>query len=158
MAQLILGVDPGAAGALAVVEPDTNQLVDVFDVPLRDDGDVDGPALLASLGGYASRIQAVVFEEQHSRAGNSIRATFTHGDNTGQLKSALRMILPAHADWFFVRPSVWKAALGLSKSKRKSVTLAQKTWPASASLFVGPRGGLRDGRAEAALLTQLARA
>jgi len=47
---------------------------------------------------------------------------------------------------------VWKKSLGLSSDKSKSCQKAALLWPDRHRDFYGPRGGLLDGRAEAALL------
>jgi len=52
------------------------------------------------------------------------------------------------------KPFQWKAKMGLSKDKSASVRLAVDLWPAWREKFVGPRGGLLDGMAEAALIAE----
>jgi len=52
------------------------------------------------------------------------------------------------------RPHQWKGKLGLSRDKTASVRLALDLWPAWRDRFVGPRGGMLDGMAEAALIAE----
>lgn len=51
-----------------------------------------------------------------------------------------------------VTPQMWKKAMGIGKDKRESVEKAVELFPDSAYMFYGPRGGLIDGNAEAALI------
>ena len=52
----------------------------------------------------------------------------------------------------FVTPQKWKKHFKLGKEKDEAVALAVKMFPASESMFFGPRGGVLDGPAEASLI------
>ena len=51
-----------------------------------------------------------------------------------------------------VKPTQWKRLMRVPADKRASVQRASQLFPHVASLFKGPRGGVFDGRAEAALI------
>lgn len=53
-----------------------------------------------------------------------------------------------------VAPQTWKHAYKLSAVKVAAVELASQLFPDNAHEFRGPRGGLRDGVAEAALIAR----
>lgn len=55
------------------------------------------------------------------------------------------------------RPSNWKASMGLSSSKGESVRQAVHMHPNLRHVLVGPRGGGRDGVAEALLIAEYQR-
>jgi hypothetical protein len=55
-----------------------------------------------------------------------------------------------------IRPQEWKRTVGVTADKRTSVKKASALFPRYADQFVGKRGGIKDGRAEAALLAWLA--
>lgn len=141
---VVVGVDPGKAGALAVLRADGG-LIDVADMPVT----VEVSAALlhellvewdATLGG----IGTVVVEEV---------AAFPKNGSVGNFKlgMAFGTVLGAAARWPIVRtrPAAWKKALGLTSDKDLSRRRAIELWPASAGSFARKKD---DGRAEAALL------
>ena len=50
------------------------------------------------------------------------------------------------------RPVEWKKAMRAPAEKKQSVARARELMPACSRLFAGPRGGIRDGVAEAAMI------
>ena len=51
-----------------------------------------------------------------------------------------------------VKPAAWKKSLRIPADKRAAVARATQLLPTLGGLFKGPRGGVFDGRAEAALI------
>ena len=51
-----------------------------------------------------------------------------------------------------VPPNTWKKAVGASADKKQCVARACEIFPRYADLFYGPKGGIKDGLAEAALI------
>lgn len=153
-----IGIDPGLSGAVAFL--DHTNLV-VVDMPTLD-GQVNGYHLTTMLGAYGP-VDTVCVEEVSIRPGEAGRASLTIGTNYGIILGVLAaMSRPlTHA-----RPATWTAALSLPKAgktaaeKRKAkearVLRACELWPNHADLFHGPRGGLLDGRADAALIAHYA--
>ena len=74
------------------------------------------------------------------------------GYNYGKLIDALEI---SGIDFIEVRPQKWKKHFGLSKDKKASVELASVLYPDN--VYYGPKGGLKDGRAEAFLMAEYAR-
>jgi crossover junction endodeoxyribonuclease RuvC len=144
--RLVLGVDPGATGALALVDPDGPELVDVLDMPLVRWGKaaiVDGATLLDWLAGRA--IGAIVIEAVASRPGQGVASSFAFGRAVGGVEAVLAALGPPVVH---VTPQQWKRRAGLASAKADSLALAR--------LRFGAREEFRlkkhEGRAEAALL------
>jgi hypothetical protein len=156
-----IAADPGAIGAIAVINSDRLYL---FDAPMaqvkRGKGKkptTDGPALFSLLELLADAYPdaVLVVEKVWGVKGQSA--------STGAALGAARTWLEAgilHA-WkrppVLVAPQRWKADVGLfKKDKKASVTLAGKVWPQHNALFTPKRLVLTaaqcEGRAEAALI------
>ena len=56
-----------------------------------------------------------------------------------------------------VAPNRWKARMKAPADKKQSVIRAGQLFPDHAGLFRGPKGGMMDGRAEAAMLAMYGR-
>jgi crossover junction endodeoxyribonuclease RuvC len=146
---IVVGIDVGLTGALAVVED--SRLVEVMDMPVIDRGKAKKPALdvvaLAGLVGKLRWMNAFVIEEQGAAPGQGLGSTFRLGWQAGVIEglvrgSGLRVEL--------VKPHVWKAGMRLSSDKELSRQAARKLWP-EAKDFERKKD---HGRAEAALLAR----
>ena len=140
----IVGIDPGAAGAIAQISP----LVGIWRMPRSDRALVDLLQMFdpATTRVYIERAQAMpqkAFRE--GRSGETGVSMFTYGVGYG----VLRGVLAARRLWYREVPSAtWKADLGLwRKPKRESVELARRLYPEAADQI-----GKSDGRAEALLI------
>jgi len=147
---LVLGVDPGRKGALALIDPD-GTLIDVVDMP-----DATGAALGTHLADFIDAhqphtIAAAWVEKVGSRPGQGHVNVFTFGAGYGVILGVLGArrirteLLPANR---------WKKAMGVTADKRSSRDVAARRWPTEAHRFARVRD---DGRAEAALLAEYGR-
>lgn len=146
---LILGVDPGFLGALAIYDPSTSRLVDVIDMPTlraRDKTHVDLEALSCWLSLWASEIRLAVIEEVSAMPGNGTSSSFRFGYYAGVV---VGMIYENRIQIAQVKPAVWKAMLGLSHDKALSFKRADELLPHDRHRWLRKKD---DGRAEAALL------
>lgn len=144
---LILGIDPGAGGALALYDPSGQIQPALYDMP-------SDPLVLARLiTAIAAHDELeVVIEQVHSlpRQQGAFRFGFTTGIIHGVL--AAHDLVPALAP-----PSQWKPAMGLrrmpdeseTQNKARARALATQLFPQIATQFKRVRD---DGRAEALLL------
>jgi crossover junction endodeoxyribonuclease RuvC len=148
--QVIIGIDPGLSGALAVLTPE-DTLETLWDTPTltlrtrrgtRQEYDVPGMAGL--LRPYRDAQTHVVIEEAQAMPGQGTRSMFTIGLGMGVWLGILATLGLTHTR---VRPSVWKKALGLGKDKEASRLRAMQLYP-GADL----RRRKDHGRAEALLL------
>ncbi len=91
--------------------------------------------------------------------GQGLSSTFTIAHDYGEIVGAVEALqLPFE----LVRPQDWQAMMlrgeGKAKGKelKKSYTrVAERLWPRES--FRGPKGGLRDGKAAAALIAEYGR-
>jgi crossover junction endodeoxyribonuclease RuvC len=152
---LVLGVDPGLTGALALIEKRSKAPVKVWDMPITPERDLDAEALAAELDAWSINLSFAVVEEvsamkytdkQGQIRGQGAAASFAFGRYAGIIHG----ILAAYTvPIYLVRPSVWKLSMGLSRDKADSLTMARARFPSWAAEF---RLKKHDGRAEAALL------
>ncbi len=144
MNDLILGIDPGKAGALATIDQRGN-LHDVWDIPVVDKR--INAALLADILTPLQPVAAVaVIEDVHAMPGQGVTSMFTFGRGLGILEGvALGAGIPVR----WVSPARWKRALGLGADKGASRRRATELWPSRSALFARAKD---DGRAEAALI------
>lgn len=161
--RLILGIDPGFSGALALYDPLFNEVTHIRDMPtlkktaktaktkkgkLKVKTEIDIDALNDFLRSMRDEIGFCVIEEVSVMTGREGRMSmFNFGKGVGILIGALA----AHDILVLsVKPEIWKSAIGLSRDKKASVMLARKKFPEMDKLFKDSK----DGRAEAALLAE----
>lgn len=166
----IIGVDPGATGAIGVIHGGS---VLAFDVPMRliRRGDSDKPItdirklwelahMLADLFPHA--IVAVEKVWGAKKQGGSAGAALGH--HRAMLEAAFYTAFNKEPQ--LISPQKWKGALGLIKrgveaDKKKSLQLALATFPMHAALFTPVRKVLTEaqciGRAESLLIADYCR-
>jgi crossover junction endodeoxyribonuclease RuvC len=132
---MILGIDIGTHGALALLTPD-GQLVEIADMPVLRDGPKGRPAvnapLLAELVYRWHATQAFI-EHVGARPGEGAVGAFAFGRSRGVIEGVLAA---AGVPITFVTPPAWKRAVGLTlKSKDASRSEAIRRWPDHAALF-----------------------
>lgn len=148
----IIGVDPGASGAVAILE-DTGQLVQVFDMPsveIQVGSKAKrrvAPEMLASeLRLYNVHGTVAVVEQVSARPGQGVSSMFAFGQAYGLVLGVLAGLwIPTKT----VTPSAWKKALKLNTGKDAARAKAAQLWPQMAGEFKRVKD---DGRAEAALI------
>lgn len=149
---MILGIDIGISGAVAVVSPDGG-LVNIFDMPILNDGpagrrSINAP-LLASII-FKSQATSAFVEHVGARPGEGAVGAFAFGRSRGVVEGVLAAAgVPAT----FITPSCWKRAVGIPPGKDGAKDAARseaiRRWPSAAELFARVKD---DGRAEAALI------
>jgi hypothetical protein len=147
---VIIGVDPGLSGAVAVLAH-AGAFVGVYDTPvltLRTSrgsrSEYDVPGMVALLAPYAGAGLHVVIEESQPMPGQGVRSRFTTGFGFGLWVGLLAALQMPYTP---VRPVVWKKTLGLGKDKEQARLRAQQLFP-GADL----RRKKDHGRSEALLL------
>lgn len=142
---IILGVDPGATGALAAINASTGDLIWIEDMPMLD-RTVSGPLVADLLRN--EDIVAAWIEHVWAMSPMGASASFSFGHGTGVITGVLAAL---DAPTRLVKPAVWKKAVGLGRDKDASRAAAVGLWPASSALFARKKD---DGRAEAALIAR----
>ena len=148
---MILGVDIGVQGALALITP-AGELIDVWDMPCLEDGPkhrrtVNAP-LLAELV-YKSHATEAYVEHVGPRPMEGAVGAFAFGDSKGVVRGVLAA---AAISTVFITPPVWKRAVGIPPGKdMKDMARSEaiRRWPGQAGQF---KRQCDDGRAEAALI------
>jgi crossover junction endodeoxyribonuclease RuvC len=153
MKDLILGIDPGAKGALAYYRAADATLVEMFDMPtylVRINGSnksrIDTHALAGVVREWKDRTAFAVIESVSSLPKQGVASTFAFGQAFMAVEMACAaMEVPYH----MVTPAVWKRVMQVTGDKDEArraasrlIPSASKTWPLVK----------HDGRAEAALL------
>ncbi|GJE41332.1 hypothetical protein [Methylobacterium soli] len=140
--RVVLGVDPGASGALAFYRPARPHEILVFDAPLAD-GQIDGAELGRLIRDHVAT--AAIVERVSAMPKQGVSSTSKFGMAYGAVLGALGAL---HIPFRLETPARWKKHFRLSSDKEQSRALAIRTWPASRD-FARKKD---DGRAEAALL------
>ena len=132
----IFGIDPGIAGAIAVL--DDKKIVDVKDLPTMSEEKKNKRQLnsaqlvtIISENIKANEEVAVVVEQVNAMPGQGVTSMFNFGQTFGAIKGVCAALnLPI----FFVRPSKWKKYFELiNSSKDSSRTKAIEMYPSISS-------------------------
>lgn len=147
---MIIGIDPGLDGGIAILEgPKALTVHDIPTLKERTRGrEVDWAALSRLYMQYdIFEIEHAFIEQVHSMPKQGVASSFKFGYVAGGLRGLV-------AAWgiptTMVTPQRWKKGLKLARTKDAAVARASELWPKVN--FHGPKGGLRDGVAEAALI------
>lgn len=148
----VLGVDPGAFGALAVLDTDTDLLV-VEDMPVvsvkrtskgRQSHNVSEQQIAVLITDLFPDVAWV--ERVHAFPKQGVTSSFNFGMTFGMVLGALAGCrVPIH----LITPTQWKRAFNLGADKQAARLLVARMFPSNAKTFARVRD---DGRAEAALL------
>ena len=148
---LICGIDPGVAGAVALLFEDGTFRA-VYDMPVvtatTGRKQVDGLGLAAVLRRHLPTMTTV--ERVGPRPQEGAVGAFAFGHGLGTIQGVLAALeLP----FMFAQPAIWKRAAGIpvGAGKGVSITIAKQLIPGSADhLFLKKH----DGRAEALLIAR----
>ena len=142
----IAGIDPGANGAIAVLDsenPDSVALLDLKTVSIYT----------ATKWLYNKKVTHTWLENVHSLYGMSARSNFAFGRNFG-IALAIAKLGTTDAPIQQVTPKVWQKYIGVTVKgkaiKQEVAEIAQGLYP-TAELY-GKRGGLLDGRSDALMI------
>lgn len=168
----VVGVDPGASGALAVYDTGAKRIVSVTDMPTltitinkKKRTRIDATTLFEYVDMQkALGAELLLMEAIGGRPKQSASSAFTLGYGVGLLYMACVAVkLPIET----VPPTVWKKMMRVPGKKDANgkqtnefngmiVSRADELLPDARELFRGPQGGLKVDRAEAAMLAKYA--
>jgi crossover junction endodeoxyribonuclease RuvC len=148
---LILGVDPGLSGALALYDVQGQLLAEVFDMPTVDAGVgskrvVDESTLAWRIDACAKRIKHAFVEKVGAMPGQGVTSMFSFGCSYGIVRG---IIAANFIPITLVTPQSWKKALGVPASKDGARARASQLLPAASPNWSRVKD---DGRAEASLI------
>lgn len=142
---LVIGVDPGMTGALALYDADGFPL-QVEDMPVVN-GEVNGWELNAILRRW-THAQAVVVEQVSAMPRQGVSSTFKFGKGYGMILGAVTGLGFKLA---MVTPGKWTKFWNVGSDKALHRQRAMEQFPAQAELFKRVKD---DGRADAALIAK----
>ena len=150
----VFGIDPGASGAVAVYDGEKLDLL-AFE---SDDTKTRGSKTdYKQVVGFIEvnvltygKYMAAYIEDVHAMPKQGVSSTFKFGYNAGAVYGICASFLEDLPK--LVLPTLWKPRLGLGNDKKNSIARAVELFPDAKPYFYGPRGGERDGPAEASLL------
>jgi len=155
---LIIGIDPGLNGAVAIIDGDSGELVEVYDMPTfntpsksRKQGflsHLDVHALSSFLDPWAPYVKFAVLEEPGAMPNQGLGSTFRFGHVCG----AIHGVLAGHYMTVIpVKPGAWKLAMGLGAAKTAAREATDKIYPQHKNLWKRVKDA---DRSEAILLCQ----
>lgn len=151
---IYLGIDPGFDGGVASINAHGEVTLEPTPSTKGSPREYLEQQMVAIIGSGFNTFAAV--EEQRAMPKQGGTSMFKIGVGYG----LWRGILAARGvSYMTVRPQEWKRIVGLpaKADKGASVALAQRLFPVVADQLVGPKGGLRDGLAEALLIAEYRR-
>ena len=154
----VIGIDPGASGAVAILKK-TGQLVHVFEMPAvevisggKAKRRVSPEMLAAELQLYADQGAIAYVEQVGAMPGQGVSSMFAFGEAFGLARGVLAGL---KVRTYTVTPAVWKKSLQLNSGKDGSRAKAAQFWPDQAQEFSRVKD---DGKAEACLIAEYGRA
>ena len=145
MANCILGVDPGANGAICLLDPGSSAILGLEDLG-------QDPYKIASvLDQWSENIRFAVVEDVHAMPDQGVVSMFNFGKSFGVITG---MIYSYMIPIYFVKPSVWKMSMKLSKDKNLSREKAGNLYPLFKEKFARKKDA---DRAEAVLIAEFGR-
>jgi len=159
---MILGIDPGFSGAIAIYDPQTNDVIHVMTIPTlmiernkKIKRTLDFHRLFRSIAEYAQNTQGLraVIEQVGAMPGQGVSSMFAFGAVAGAIEMA---VVAAGIPYTKVPPVTWKKALGCTADKDGALLRANQLMPLAVQHWT-PIRGERDkqdciGIAEASLL------
>lgn len=152
-----MGIDPGVKGGIALYDREADELGAVWDMPMfmqtvgrTQKPRVDVPELAALLDFSRDLgVRLCVLEAVGGLPKQSSSSSFTFGWACGVVYMGLVQNRIAVDP---VRPALWKRILKCGKEDHEIAHRAREMFPGHDDKWFGPRGGLKDGRCEAAML------
>jgi crossover junction endodeoxyribonuclease RuvC len=146
---LLIGIDPGLSGAIAVVGDGRIACRDMPNVEINGKRRVCPVGLTAALQAIRDEghvVDMAILEHVQGVQGTGATSAFSFGRGFGVVEGVLAALFIPHT---LVRPQSWTKALGVSRDKGSHRAAASRLWPQHADLFARVKD---DGRADAALL------
>lgn len=150
----VMGVDPGAKGAIATLDP-VEFTLRVSSIPTRQFVRKSGrkvtqvdPVKLQRLV-FVHGPGRAILEEVGTRPDEGAVSAFSFGQTFGTIRTVLEL---SEVPLELVTPATWKRQTKTPADKDGAVAWADKLFPECKAMWRGPRGGLQHDRAEAAIM------
>lgn len=148
----IVGCDPGNKGAFAIFDPEGSRMR-IFDMPTfvytttKDKTYLDIHTICRELS--SQPVSHLYLEAVYASPQMGVVSAFSFGEGKGMILGAAAALGISNTQ---TKPTQWKKVMRIPADKRAAVARATQLFPHLGELFKGPRGGVFDGRAEAALI------
>ncbi|WOJ89859.1 hypothetical protein RZS28_00650 [Methylocapsa polymorpha] len=149
--KLVLGIDPGLDGAVAILT-DAGELLEIHDMPTLEDGAKGrravNPALFASIV-YGSQATIAFCELVGPRPTDGVTGAFGFGRSRGIIEGCMAAV---GVPLTLIAPPIWKRASNIlpgKENKDSARSVAISRWPSKAGFFARK---CDCDRAEAALI------
>lgn len=151
----VIGIDPGFKGGIACFDS-KYKILSIYDTPIikikvgksiRSEYNEDEMRrILVSLDPYIAYI-----EKQHAMKGQGVTSMFSTGLGYGIWRGMLKGL---DIKAVKVPARTWQKEFfkGIGDTKNQSYNAAIKLYPKYKDIFVGPKGGKKDGRCDAVLI------
>ena len=112
--KIVIGIDPGLTGGIAVLESESKELIKVEDMPIIPEGGkkkVSGRGLMKIFGSYSRhQVEMVYLEKVGARPAQGVVSMFSFGRSYGAVEAAVSLMgFPLT----YVTPQRWKRSAGL---------------------------------------------
>lgn len=152
----IIGIDPGLSGAVAVL--DGARLVSVCDTPTIKVGKKPAYNLLAMESMIGDVRAASSFDTDDIRVGLETQRAMPKQGVTSMFSLGMGygiwigLLVGMGLSYELVQPKAWRKTFSLKPGKGASLEAAARLFPCAE--LRGPRGGGKDGRADALLIAE----
>ena len=148
----VAGIDPGKSGSCAILGEDNS--IRFIDWPKDDTYSIVFERMTNMLAQHD--IELCVIERVHALPKQGVTSMFSFGQNYGAWLMLLCCMQIPH---IIVTPQQWMKTLVTKKdgndTKTRVLNVCKRLFPSAA--FTGPRGGVKDGRADALMMAYYAR-
>jgi len=148
----VVGIDPGFTGAIAILNTNTKNIIEILDMPTfqidrggKKKSELDLQTIVQTFN-KIEKIEHVYIEQVHSFPKQGVSSAFAFGKQFGELLGILTALKIPYTP---VHPTKWKANLEVKKGKDASRARASQLMPTAAHWWTRKRD---EGRAEAALI------
>lgn len=154
--EVVIGIDPGAAGAVAIIGVD-GKLIEVWDMPTvqiqigKALKSRVSPEMLAHELSCWKNVRCAYLEKVNAMPGQGVTSMFAFGESYGIVRGVLAGL---SIKCETVPPAKWKRDMKVNEGKDGSRARAVQLWPDKAGEFKRVKD---DGRAEAALIAEWGR-
>lgn len=119
MPDVILGIDVGKSGGIAVIDCHTKKLIELHKTPLDQEGEADSQKHLELFSKYTDMDVLCIVEKVTGRYGDAASSAFNFGITAGKLHCALTA---CSIDFKLVHPKTWMKYYKISREKAEDGT------------------------------------
>ncbi len=148
---VIIGIDPGQKGAIAILYENENFHIE--DMPLINK-ELDIHIFKKLIIHYLKKT-TIGLETIHAMPGQGVVSMFNMGRHYGELIGCIKILSTINnIKLLNITPQKWRKHFNLPKGKESSINKCCELFPEHKNLFFGPKGGKKDGRADALLIAK----